>query len=80
MSFRLPVFLRGTIVQPKFDSKHEAKHCPRCQCQFICMANRIHRCDCSTVCLSPETRERIRQFYDECLCPTCLNELETIAI
>jgi hypothetical protein len=69
---------RVFLFSKHFDDKHEAKLCPRCRCQFICKANRIHRCDCTNVCLSPETRERIRQLYDECLCPACLQELETI--
>ncbi|AEG01497.1 hypothetical protein Metme_3121 [Methylomonas methanica MC09] len=59
------------------DSKHEAKHCPRCQDQFICKANRIHRCDCSNVCLSSETIEYIQQRYDECLCLACLKKFES---
>ncbi|WAR45965.1 cysteine-rich CWC family protein [Methylomonas rapida] len=66
------------MFSKNFDSKHEAKHCPRCQRQFICKANRIHRCDCSNVRLSPETSEHIWQLYDECLCQICLSELETI--
>jgi hypothetical protein len=72
-------FHRGVVLFSKnFDSKHEAKQCPRCQRQFICKANRIHRCDCSNICLSFETAEHIRQYYDECLCLVCLKELEAI--
>lgn len=79
MRFCLLIFHWRTLLFSKYsDSKHEAKHCPRCQEQFICKANRIHRCDCSNVCLSFETIEYVRQLYAECLCLNCLKELEAI--
>ena len=60
------------------DHKHEARICPRCACEFVCKANRIHQCDCTRVRLSLETVEYIRQRYDDCLCFGCLEVLESV--
>ncbi|RHX88065.1 cysteine-rich CWC family protein [Leptospira stimsonii] len=50
------------------------KPCPRCGNRFECGAA-IHQCACFTIKLSLKTKEFIRENYDDCLCISCLNEL-----
>lgn len=58
------------------DLKHDARTCPRCSSEFICRANRIQRCDCLNVPLSTFALEYIRERFVDCLCVSCLEELE----
>jgi len=55
--------------------KHEEKSCPRCQRPFICRMSDITRCQCSCVQLSAETRKFLEKTFFDCLCQSCLIEL-----
>jgi hypothetical protein len=60
--------------------KHEIKVCPRCGAQFQCKANRVERCDCLAVSLSAEALEWLSERYEDCLCVTCLAEINRLCI
>ncbi|PJZ51928.1 cysteine-rich CWC family protein [Leptospira adleri] len=52
------------------------KPCPRCGSQFECGAAAL-TCDCFSVSLSPKTKDFIRENYRDCLCVSCLLELNS---
>ncbi|RME94604.1 MAG: hypothetical protein D6772_14360 [Bacteroidetes bacterium] len=58
------------------------KKCPRCQAIFKCQAGKIENCACTKVLLTEDTRRYLQQTSYDCLCTTCLmelNELVTLA-
>ena len=50
--------------------------CPRCSTPFECGVQ-TGACWCKGVDLSDATRTAFAQYYDGCLCPDCLNALES---
>jgi len=56
--------------------KHEDKHCPRCNTVFECKAGTIMQCQCSAIQLSVEESAFIQAKYEDCLCISCLRELQ----
>jgi hypothetical protein len=54
---------------------HEEKRCPRCQRPFICLMGDIAHCQCSNVALSAETSDLLKKTFPDCLCQSCLIEL-----
>jgi len=58
-------------------TKHETKHCPRCNKVFECKVSSILLCQCQTVALSAEQLEHISFQYDDCLCAACLVEVRS---
>lgn len=57
--------------------RHEAKNCPRCKASFECKVDSILECKCSSVFLSSSEREYVAVRYDECLCVSCMVEVQT---
>ena len=51
------------------------KTCPRCGSAFICRDDDILKCDCTQVVLSPEASKFIGDNYGDCLCLSCLKEI-----
>ncbi|MFT2009759.1 cysteine-rich CWC family protein [Pontibacter sp. 13R65] len=56
---------------------HEDKTCPRCQQPFECKVGSILLCQCSTVRLTEAERQYLNTRYSDCLCATCMKELQT---
>ncbi|TGM10161.1 hypothetical protein EHQ76_00475 [Leptospira barantonii] len=50
------------------------KPCQRCGKAFSCGAS-AHACDCFSVNLSSEVRRQLKENYNDCLCVSCLEEL-----
>ncbi|MBI3518659.1 MAG: cysteine-rich CWC family protein [Bacteroidetes bacterium] len=57
-------------------SKHEPKHCPRCNKEFVCNPFNISSCDCNNIQLSPEETTFIANQFSDCVCNACLKELK----
>ena len=57
-------------------SKHEKKHCPRCNIVFECKPGNIIQCQCSAIQLSVEEKAYIEGKYDDCLCIGCLQDMQ----
>jgi hypothetical protein len=56
--------------------KHEAKPCPHCRTTFECKAGNITECQCFTVVLTETERAFIAAAYQDCLCASCMRELQ----
>ena len=56
--------------------QHEKKQCPRCQQSFECKSGSILLCQCSKIEMSSEQLEYSNSQYDDCLCLSCLKELQ----
>jgi hypothetical protein len=50
--------------------------CPRCGEGFGCGVT-TGGCWCADVVIDNATREDLAKFYDGCLCPTCLERIES---
>lgn len=57
-------------------SKHEDKHCPRCNSTFECKAGTIMQCQCSAIQLSVEESLYVESKFEDCLCVNCLRALQ----
>lgn len=57
--------------------KHEMKRCPRCHSGFECKSGSILLCQCQTVTLTEVQLDYIYADYDDCLCLSCLVELQS---
>lgn len=53
-----------------------AKICPRCGITFQCRMDDIEQCQCYGIQLKPETQLAIREKYSDCLCSSCLMEID----
>lgn len=53
------------------------KECKRCYSTFDCNTENISSCDCTTIQLSVNTKEYLTKTNYDCLCPTCLGEIES---
>lgn len=51
------------------------KTCQGCQTEFTCNTNDINNCDCNTINLHPETSAYLKKTSYDCLCKTCLENL-----
>lgn len=56
---------------------HEKKQCPRCSTEFECKTGSILLCQCSKIEMTAEQLEYSNSQYNDCLCLTCLQELQT---
>lgn len=56
-------------------SKHEVKQCARCNSTFECKAGDITNCQCYGIELTAAAEGYIAKTYTECLCRTCLLQL-----
>ncbi len=52
--------------------EHEKKLCPHCHLLFECKVGSILLCQCTTVSLSDDERMYIKDYYDDCLCASCM--------
>ncbi len=57
-------------------SKHETKHCPRCETLFTCRVGDVLQCQCMDVPLSAEEAAYLQEQYDDCLCAPCMRKLK----
>ena len=53
------------------------KVCPRCGGLFSCLHDHISECQCASVTLDALQRAYIEMNYADCLCKTCLKEIQT---
>jgi hypothetical protein len=51
------------------------KACSKCQTNFECK-NDAAGCWCEEVVLAPEQLNYLKNYYNNCLCPSCLKALE----
>ena len=56
--------------------KHEKKQCPRCESEFECKTGSILLCQCSKIEMSVEQLEYTSTKYNDCLCLSCLKDLQ----
>jgi len=56
--------------------KHEEINCQRCGTPFECKMGSILLCQCQQVHLSEEESYYVNFKYDDCLCTTCLTQLQ----
>jgi hypothetical protein len=54
---------------------HEHKGCPRCGAAFECKVGDISRCQCYNIKLNDAETEYISQYYQDCLCASCIKEM-----
>ncbi len=59
----------------KLYCKHELKNCPRCNTEFECKPGDITNCQCNGIVLNTDTVNFINKKYGDCLCKTCLLQL-----
>ncbi|MCK4865648.1 MAG: cysteine-rich CWC family protein [Gammaproteobacteria bacterium] len=57
--------------------EHEKKQCPRCAVEFECKTGSILLCQCSKIEMTQEQLEYSNSQYNDCLCLSCLKELQT---
>lgn len=55
---------------------HKNKRCERCNSNFECLVNDIAHCDCQKVTITEDVKQFIRQEYNDCLCISCLLEIQ----
>jgi hypothetical protein len=55
---------------------HEIKNCQRCNGAFECKPGSIIQCQCFDVVLTAEQRAYLEQYYNDCLCRSCLLQLQ----
>jgi hypothetical protein len=61
------------ILQRLFPALKTQQTCPACGRAFTCGVS-LRGCWCAGVTLSDEQRAVLRQRYDLCLCPACLEK------
>ncbi len=54
------------------------KICARCGRKLVCRSEDVANCACSRFTLSPEQQRAIAGIWKECLCPSCLDELQHV--
>lgn len=57
---------------------NKSKSCPRCKDYFKCKADDINNCHCSKINLSIQTKEFLSKTSYDCLCNSCLNEINNL--
>ena len=58
-------------------SRHEDKHCPRCNTTFECKSGSITQCQCFGIVVEVETQEWMSKQFAGCLCLNCIKALRT---
>ena len=58
--------------------KINEKECPRCRKPFACQPDDIANCGCAKVVLTAETRAFLKKTNYDCLCSTCLEQLNVL--
>jgi hypothetical protein len=53
--------------------------CERCRGELECRPTAVEHCFCSQWRLSPALRTQLAKNYQDCLCPSCLQELGAVA-
>lgn len=56
---------------------HEQKYCPRCSKTFDCKPGNVTQCQCYGIQLTTEQSAFIEEYYKDCLCRNCLEQLQT---
>ncbi|MFN8284108.1 MAG: cysteine-rich CWC family protein [Chitinophagales bacterium] len=59
-------------------SSNELKYCQRCNTAFQCKVGSIELCQCSKIILNETTQAYLQQNYKDCICITCMKELQEI--
>ena len=76
-----PILLGIVLSHPESDSTSQPlegrfpprqKRCPDCGEMFECCGSGTGWC--GQVHLHPQTREKIKENFSDCLCPTCLDK------
>lgn len=62
--------------EKKTDKVFAETLCESCGARFSCGAN-VGECWCFTVVLNPQTLSNLRENYENCLCPGCLNKTKS---
>lgn len=57
-------------------AKHETLYCERCNTSFECKANSSTYCQCTQIDLTIDEAEYIGEYFENCLCISCLKELK----
>ncbi|MFY8000531.1 MAG: cysteine-rich CWC family protein [Candidatus Kapaibacteriota bacterium] len=58
-------------------SKYAPSECGNCGREFVCKAGTPALCDCFHIRLTPAELRAIEEIYErECVCATCLRELQ----
>ena len=52
------------------------KTCPKCNVEFECRKYDIENCVCNKVQLNSTALDIIQKEFEDCLCKSCLKELE----
>ncbi|WP_083261429.1 cysteine-rich CWC family protein [Crocinitomix algicola] len=55
------------------------KQCTKCHASFECKVEEIENCHCTKVKLEQEILEQLRNEFEDCLCPKCLDELSRLS-
>ncbi len=55
------------------------KVCPRCRGSLLCRAEDVSTCACATVRLGPGQQQALQRRWQDCLCLSCLKELQSKA-
>lgn len=58
--------------------KHEQKYCPRCHSTFECKVGSILLCQCNKVELKDRVKNYLKKNYNDCLCASCMEEINFI--
>lgn len=58
--------------------ENKVKSCSRCQNNFECRAADINNCHCSKVNLTTQAKEFLLKTNYDCLCNSCLNEINNL--
>lgn len=53
------------------------KSCPRCHIAFDCNKDSIEDCQCYSIQLSEVIKTQLQEQYQDCLCKSCLLEIES---
>lgn len=56
------------------------KKCGRCHNQFECLADKIDHCACTRLELSEECTRFLKKTHYDCLCISCLSELNFLTV
>lgn len=56
---------------------YNKKTCSRCNTIFDCNSESIESCQCYSIHLSENTKNQLREQYQDCLCNNCLLEIQS---
>lgn len=79
MHFHATIFVERKIYLLTTNlASHEQKYCQRCNATFECKVGTINLCQCSQIDLNETTKAYLQQNYKDCICITCLKEIQEI--